>query len=144
MNTKKIKNLKELKELSFKLTQSFQVPQLILLKGPLSIGKTQMVKYMTQALGCKKEDVCSPTFSIINNYTNKKENIYHVDFYRLNTLEEVDSSSFWDILQESGIIFIEWPELVEERLPHFWNKLSLSSTFAKDQTSRILQWDFFK
>ena len=79
---KEIRTLEELKRISFDLVKAFKVPQIVLLKGVLAVGKTQMVKYMVEALGLK-DTVSSPTFSLINFYTGGDVKVYHVDLYRI-------------------------------------------------------------
>ena len=141
MHTKEIKNLAELQKISLELVKGFTLPQLILLEGPLAVGKTQMVRYMAEALDCPKKDICSPTFSLINVYNNQKGNdIYHIDFYRIKKREDIESTSFWDIFYEPTIIFIEWPMLVKNNLPPLWNQLDIDLSFSNNSTSRILKW----
>ena len=141
MNTKEIKNLQELKKISFDLVKSFQIPQVILLKGDLAVGKTQMVEYMATALGFEKDMVNSPTFSIINFYKkNQLKAIYHVDLYRIKKEKELEEIAFWDIFFEPAIVFIEWPQMVEKKLPDFWNKIIIQLEFSKKPESRTLTW----
>ena len=145
MQTKKIKNLEELKTNCFDLVKDFEIPQLVLLEGPLAVGKSQMVRYMAKALGYPQEEVCSPTFSLINVYKkHNKESIYHVDFYRLNKSTDIETTSFWDIFYSATIVFIEWPHLVKEKLPPLWNKLYIELSFSSNKKSRILKWEWKK
>ena len=138
---KEIKNLKELKQISFNLAKDFELPQIVLLKGDLSTGKTQMVQYMAQALGITAQKVDSPTFSIINFYKkNTGLGIYHVDLYRIKKEEELADIAFWDIFYHPTVVFIEWPELVEKKLPRLWNKLLIQMEFSKNPDQRLLKW----
>ena len=140
MNKKEVKNLEELKQISFDLAVGFKIPQIVLLNGDLSAGKTQMVQYMAQALGFK-ETVHSPTFSIINLYKkNPQTGIYHVDLYRIKKEEELEDIAFWDIFCEPTIVFIEWPQLVEKKLPCLWNKLFIQIQFSKKASARFIKW----
>ena len=141
METKKIQNLKELKKICFNLAKDLQTPQLVLLEGPLAAGKSQVVQYMAEALGFSKEEICSPTFSLINVYKKQnKETIYHVDLYRLKTEAEIENISFWDIFYSPGKVFIEWPELVKDKLPPLWNKLFIQMDFCPNKEARIFKW----
>lgn len=140
MPTKTIKNLKELQEVSQSLAKTLKIPQVVLLKGPLAVGKTQMLKYMAEALGFSKKDIHSPTFSLINLYQkNNKTPIYHVDLYRLTSEKELESTAFWDIFYEDNLVFIEWPDLIAKKLPPLWNKMFIEIQFHKDH--RILKWN---
>ena len=138
---KEIKNLKELQQLSLDLVQGFQIPQIVLLKGDLAVGKTQMAQYMAQALGVESKRVHSPTFSIINFYKkNTGAGIYHVDLYRIKKEEELEFLAFWDIFYNPAVVFIEWPELVEKKLPVLWNKLFIQLEFSQKAGRRFLKW----
>ena len=141
MNKKEIKSLKELKQVSVDLAKELKAPQVVLLSGEMAVGKTQMVQCMVQALGFKKEKTHSPTFSIINFYSrNSKIGIYHVDLYRIKKEKELEDIAFWDIFQERTIVFIEWPQMVKNKLPFLWNKLFIQLEFSKQTDSRILKW----
>ena len=141
MNKKEIQNLEELKKISFDLVFDFKIPQIVLLSGDLAVGKTQMVQYMAQALGFERGAVHSPTFSIINLYKKgEQRGIYHVDLYRINSETELERIAFWDVFYEPTVVFIEWPQMVEKKLPHFWNKLFIQFGFSKNTDTRILKW----
>ena len=136
-----MKSLTELREVCFSLVQDFRIPQLIFLEGPLAVGKSQMVYFMCAALGVPKEELSSPTFSLINVYRkNNKAAIYHVDLFRLKNEQELETTAFWDIFYTPSIVFVEWPELVREKLPPLWNKLYIQLSFSKDSKFRILKW----
>jgi len=83
----------------------------ILLNGELSSGKTTFARYVLNGLGIDdKEFEGSPTFTIINEYRN---NIFHIDLYRLKTKEEIESIGLFELLDKKGIFLIEWPKLLE-------------------------------
>ena len=140
---KEIHNLQDLKKICFDLVKDLQSPQIILLEGPLAVGKSQVVKYMASALGFPKDKVCSPTFSLINVYKKQnKETLCHADLYRLKTEEEVESILFWDMFDSTKQVFIEWPQLVKNKLPRYWNKLFIHLDFCPDKKSRIFKWEW--
>ncbi|MBC6415821.1 MAG: tRNA (adenosine(37)-N6)-threonylcarbamoyltransferase complex ATPase subunit type 1 TsaE [Bdellovibrionales bacterium] len=141
MDFRKINNLKELKNLSFELAQTIKIPQIVLLKGELAVGKTQLVKYMLENLGREGKEVKSPTFSLINSYFQKnKFDIHHVDLYRIRFDQELHEIAFWDLFYTKSLIFIEWPEKVEKQLPFLWNKLLIKGEFSKNKEERIFKW----
>ena len=87
------------------------------LYGDLGVGKTTLVKYMCSHLKVL-DSVSSPTFSIVNQYVNEYDDqVFHFDFYRLNTVEDVQKIGFDVYLASDYYCFIEWPELVESLLP---------------------------
>ena len=97
---------------------------IILLNGDLGAGKTTFVIEYCKLFNLQAS---SPTFSVIQNYKNKKVNIAHVDLYRLNSETEVDSVGFWDLFSINyDVIFIEWSvKINKDDLPIDWKMISL-------------------
>ncbi|WP_434036117.1 tRNA (adenosine(37)-N6)-threonylcarbamoyltransferase complex ATPase subunit type 1 TsaE [Formosa sp. 4Alg 33] len=87
----------------------------ILFYGEMGTGKTTLIKALVKKLGCE-DDVSSPTFSIVNEYSITDGLVYHFDFYRLNDEEEAYNFGIEDYLDSGAWIFIEWPERVQNIL----------------------------
>ncbi len=85
---------------------------LIYLKGDLGSGKTTFVKSLLKNLGYK-DIVSSPTFSLVNNYIINGVTIYHCDFYRLNSENEIFNLAIEEFIGNT-IVIIEWPDLFEK------------------------------
>lgn len=107
----------------------------LLLYGDMGVGKTTLVKALVKTLG-SKDDVSSPTFSIVNEYVAKETSIYHFDLYRINDEEEALNFGFEDYLYTSNWVFIEWPENAKNLLPKDANIIEISH---KNKTSRSLK-----
>ena len=109
----------------------------VFLDGDLGTGKTTLVKEIIFALGVK-EKVKSPTFTIIEPYELNKENIYHVDLYRIIDSSELEIIGLREYLNESNaIIFIEWPEKSYGYLKKFDLKISLKHLSENERKCRI-------
>ncbi len=104
----------ETEEIAKNLASSFKGDEIIALYGDLGVGKTAFTRGIADYFGIKDE-VSSPTFSIVNEYCGKFK-IYHFDMYRINTFEELESTGFFDYIG-NGIIIIEWSENIESELP---------------------------
>lgn len=139
MHTQKIHNLKELKEQAQKLVQEIKKPQIILLEGALSAGKTQLIRFMGEFLEVPSYEICSPSFSLINHYKSPQGPVIHVDLFRLKNKEDLESTGFWDIFTSPQIVFIEWADLLKEELPQKWNKLHISLKIISPE-ARTIQW----
>lgn len=82
--------------------------------GTLGVGKTAFTRGLAEGLGVDGE-VSSPTFSLVHEYKSFDEkgfSLYHFDMYRINTIEDVYSTGYFDYLDLNGIIAIEWSENV--------------------------------
>ena len=99
-------------------------------------GKTTLIHALCEELGVK-DNVSSPTFSIINEYEGKDGlTIYHMDWYRLKNAEDAFEAGVQDILQrKDALVFIEWPEIAAELLDFPHVKVQLK---AKDEYTRQL------
>ena len=87
-------------------------------RGEMGAGKTTFIKAVCECLGVD-EAVNSPTFAIVNEYRSESgELIYHFDFYRINDKEEAFDFGYEDYFYSGSLCFIEWPELIEDLLPH--------------------------
>ena len=85
--------------------------------GKMGAGKTTFIKALCEVLGVK-DVITSPTFAIINEYTDGNDNpIYHCDVDRIKKLEEVYDMGYEDYFYSGNLCLLEWPELVEDVLP---------------------------
>lgn len=107
---------------------------LILLKGEMGAGKTTFVKYLVKEL-IDYDLVNSPTFSIVNEYSfNESDPIYHMDLYRLETIEEALNIGIEEYLDSGRLCIIEWPDLINPILPKDYHMIEIKN-LSKDQRS---------
>ena len=88
---------------------------IILLYGDLGAGKTTFVKGILKGFQFANE-VTSPTFSLINEY-NADKKVIHIDCYREKEIERWISIGIEDYFNQSNIVIIEWPEILENIIP---------------------------
>ena len=70
---------------------------IVFLRGELGSGKTTFIqRYMQYHYNIK--NVTSPTFGIVNNYSNSDYNIFHYDLYRINDQNELNEFGFYENL----------------------------------------------
>ncbi len=106
------------------------------LQGEMGAGKTTFVHALCEAAGVK-ENISSPTFSIINQYTTGQgQLIYHIDLYRLKNEEEAIQAGVEDCLYSGNTCFVEWPDKALGIFPD--NTLHVSIT-AIDRNTRKLK-----
>ena len=97
---------------------------IILLYGDLGAGKTTFVKGILKGFQFANE-VTSPTFSLINEY-NADKKVIHIDCYREKEIERWISIGIEDYFNQSNIIIIEWPEILEAIIPDNAIKIKIS------------------
>lgn len=117
-------HLNQLKEISLRVTQNLN-HKIILINGEMGAGKTTLIKEILEGLNVV-DNISSPTFSLINEYKTKSEDIiYHMDLYRINQIEELEGIGFFEYLDSGNLCFIEWGEIVENMIGEDYNKFNL-------------------
>lgn len=99
----------ETKRLGSEFSKDLNKGDCIALIGELGSGKTCFVQGIAKGIGVRQA-VNSPTFKIISEYNGKKTKFYHIDFYRLQRIEEVIELGLEDLFSEHAIIAIEWAD----------------------------------
>ena len=89
---------------------------LVFLRGDLGTGKTTLVRGILRKLGFSGP-VKSPTYTLLEPYEIGARRIYHFDFYRIEHPEELSYVGIDELMAESALRLVEWPERAFERLP---------------------------
>jgi tRNA threonylcarbamoyladenosine biosynthesis protein TsaE len=106
---------------------------IVILTGDLGAGKTCFVQGAARALGVT-EPVLSPTFVLVREYPGDTP-VCHVDVYRLERIQEVLDLGLEDLLDPSGVTFIEWGDVIEQLLPT--SHLEVRFTALDEERRRI-------
>ena len=109
-----IKSIDDWQEIVDKIVPELK-HNILLLKGNLGAGKTTFTKFLMKKLG-SGDEVSSPTYSIVNEYSTPKGKIFHFDLYRLKNIDEVYDIGIEEYLDNSYLCIIEWPEVYEDEL----------------------------
>jgi len=102
-------------DLGEKLGGGLRGGEIVLLSGGLGAGKTLFTKGVLYALDYDVDEVTSPSFTLVNLYRAKFD-VYHIDFWRLDNIEDVAAAvGLSEILEdETAIVIIEWSERLKE------------------------------
>lgn len=99
--------------------------KVILFHGEMGVGKTTLIKQLCKKLGVL-EATSSPTFSLVNEYQTKDNQIvYHFDFYRLKQEMEALDMGADDYLYSGNWCFIEWAEKIPNLIPEEHSTLTI-------------------
>ena len=110
---------------------------IIALKGDLGTGKTAFARAFIRACG-NRDEVPSPTFTLVQVYDAGPTAIWHFDLYRIRAPEEAWELGIEDAFA-AGISLIEWPERLGPLLPE--RRLEISFTFGDKPCARRLSLD---
>ena len=106
----------ETREIGERLARSLKAGDVILLDGDLGAGKTELARGIARGLGVK-ETVTSPSFTILNVYDSGILPLYHFDWYRLDSEEELYELGLDEYLGGDGAALVEWPARCPDAVP---------------------------
>ena len=113
----------------------------ITLRGDLGAGKTSFARAFIRSITPAPEvaEVTSPTFNLMQSYevmlaTGARDILWHLDLYRLEGESEADALGMEEL--EKHIMLIEWPEIIEKRLPR--QRLDINIDFGRNDNERSL------
>ena len=117
------------------LAAALRTGDTILLDGPIGAGKTHFCRAFIRARIGQKEEVPSPTFTLVQTY-HADVDIWHADLYRLTQADEAIELGLDDAF-ETAICLIEWPDRLGPYLPLRAIRLSIQP--MGDDDSRLAE-----
>ena len=115
--------------------ESEKFPNMVIcLRGDLGSGKTVFTKGFAKALEVK-EEVTSPTFNIIKEYTSGELPLFHMDVYRLDG--NVEDLGIEEYYSKNGITIIEWADMIPDYLPEERLDIKIKNS-SEDEDKRII------
>lgn len=136
-----IHTLNELEQFAKGFAESIKAEPfcVITLTGDLAAGKTTFTQFAAKYLGVT-EHVQSPTYALLRSYKmpTSAEYLHHLDLYRVEDTESIESYGIIDLLQaRKGLFFIEWPEVIEPVLKDLKIKIINISIEVKQEKREI-------
>ena len=105
----------ETERLGKALAALLQSGDIIAYRGDLGAGKTAFTRGLARGLGCR-EQVTSPTYTIVNEYLSGRLPLFHFDMYRLASSDDLWSIGWEDYLDRGGVCAVEWSENVDDAM----------------------------
>jgi tRNA threonylcarbamoyladenosine biosynthesis protein TsaE len=97
--------------------RSLKGGQCVALHGQMGAGKTHFVRGMVMGLGGEPRTVSSPTYVLLNVYDTGRLTVFHLDAYRVQGPDDFDAIGFTELLDQAGVVVVEWPSRVTALLP---------------------------
>ena len=131
-----IQSLADLPQVAGEFLQALGNRRVVAFQGKMGAGKTTFIKALCEQLGVC-DMVNSPTFSIVNEYTDAEGQTlaYHFDLYRLKSVAEALDMGAEDYFYSGHYCFIEWPDVADALLPDNCAEASIEEA---DNGTRIL------
>jgi len=133
--------------LGLKIGSQLKGGEVVALCGPLGSGKTHLIKGIVSGLGAEDaaNQVTSPTFVLVNEYsggsaslTTSRLDVFHIDAYRINSVQEFEQIGFDDYCYPGSVVLIEWADKIIEALSGIkYIKIELSHLGEDHRTIRI-------
>ena len=128
-------------EIGKKMAESAVSGDIYCLSGDLGAGKTAFAQGFAAGLGVK-EDVTSPTFTILCVYESGRLPLYHFDVYRFEEAFELEDIGGDEYLNGDGVCLIEWSEKIKDYLPKKVKNVIIKKDISKGEDYRIIETDF--
>lgn len=127
---------RELCDWGEKLGESSSAPLIVAVSGDLGTGKTTLAQSICRGYGVT-EEVTSPTYALVHQYSAPRSEVYHIDLYRLDSAGQLTNLGWDDIIQSDALVIVEWPDRAGDRLPA--NHVPIDLEYAPgDDAHRIL------
>ena len=117
-------------ELGKKLGSKAKAGEIICLNGDLAVGKTVFTQGFASGLGIT-EQISSPTFTIVQEYTKGRLPLYHFDIYRLSDISELDEIGYEEYFFSDGVCLVEWGNLFPEIFPEQTTCITIKKNMEK-------------
>jgi tRNA threonylcarbamoyladenosine biosynthesis protein TsaE len=127
---------RELREWGEALGRAVNPPLLITLTGELGAGKTTLAQSICLGYGVR-EEITSPTYSLVHEYSTERSAVFHIDLYRLDSPTQLTNLGWDEIMGSRSLVLVEWPERAGPRLPEDHLPIDLDYV-PDDPTRRIL------
>ena len=124
----------ETRALGERLARHLRPGDVLCLWGDLGAGKSELTRGIAAGLGVAGP-VTSPSFTIMNVYADGRLPLYHFDWYRLESSEELYEMGLDEYLGGDGAAVVEWPGVCPDAVPE--TRLDVTMTPLSDQEREI-------
>ena len=134
------KSAAETRALGEKLAGRLRPGDVLLLEGDLGTGKSELTRGIAKGLGVA-ETVTSPSFTILNVYESGRCPLYHFDWYRLESSEELYELGMDEYLGGDGIAVVEWPGRCPDAVPESAVRIRMTAAGENERLIESDEWN---
>ena len=134
------KSAAETRALGEKLAGRLRPGDVLLLEGDLGAGKSELTRGIAKGLGVA-ETVTSPSFTILNVYESGRCPLYHFDWYRLESSEELYELGMDEYLGGDGIAVVEWPGRCPDAVPEGAVRIRMTAVGENERLIESDEWN---
>lgn len=110
--------------------------EIICYRGDLGAGKTTFTRGLSLGMGLGDE-VTSPTFALVNEYRGKAGlSLIHFDMYRINGGADLETTGFFDYMDDDTVLAVEWSENISDELQDY-EVITITIDRIDDNTRKI-------
>ncbi len=138
----RLRDAQQTEQIGAALCAALRPGDFIGLSGPLGAGKTCITRGILAGLRPEPgHDVSSPTYTLMNHYKAQAPfvRVLHADLYRLEDMDDLESTGYWDAIEEADLALVEWID----KLPAAWPRegFDLRLDYDQGQTRSLeLRW----
>lgn len=110
-------SVSQTESIAIELARSLKGGECIALHGEMGAGKTHFVRGLVKGLNGIERSVSSPTYVLLNVYDTGRLKVFHLDAYRVAGADDFEAIGFSELLEQGGVVAVEWPERVADLLP---------------------------
>tara|TARA_B100001057_G_scaffold64506_1_gene58174 strand:- start:2109 stop:2528 length:420 start_codon:yes stop_codon:yes gene_type:complete len=134
-------SLKNISKVSQKIVDNIK-HKIIVFEGEMGSGKTTLIKSICKKINIK-DDVSSPTFSLINEYKSLDSIIYHFDFYRIKNINEAYDFGADEYIDSGCLCLIEWGFKIKGMLPEQYHVIKIKKISKNLRELIFLKNEFY-
>lgn len=124
------------RDLAAALAELARPGDLLLLVGDLGAGKTAFAQGFGRGLGVDAP-VTSPTFTLANEHQGTRLRMHHLDAYRMESLDEVFDVGLPELLDDDGVVLVEWGDAIAPAVPADYLEVRLA--LGEDDDERVIE-----
>lgn len=132
-----VNNIDETIAIGRQIGELAKAGDIICLTGDLGAGKTHFTKGIALGLNIK-DDITSPTFTIVNEYDGGRLKLNHFDVYRVNDPDEIEAIGFDEYIFSEAVTVIEWANYIDVLIPEESLNISITKLPERGENFRKL------